>query len=450
LPDEIYKIDSNDKFILDKDNNKIPDEKPNTKNNFDRIISKRIKYNDILNSDDFIFNSDVSSLYPSSMKGTELIKVAFPEGVSRWSNTPELEFNNNKSGFYEVEITPKDNINYPVTSNRLKNGGLQWNLLQSTGVYTFPDIEDAISEGYQVKFLNKCLVNDNTRDDFFTGYIEMWYKIKSDEDLKPENERNEARRNIAKLFMNALYGKMLQRANFEKEIIVNNTKQLYDFLKDHELDDINIIDNNKLIIKGISKIENIDDQITKPPQLGAYILAYSRRLMLFYNKKLDQSLSSLNVTYTDTDSMHIFGKDYKRLKEQNLIRSGELGFLSNDIKKDGLIIFERNLGTKLYMYKYIDNKNEIKTTMKAKGLPKKYLKQKFFLEEQGEVTIKDSFKKVFTKQTNTDIKNDIGIFTIRKEDIKRKFNLNSWSGRILEDNIYYPIGYNGPKLTPCI
>ena len=34
------------------------------------------------------------------------------------------------------------------------------------------------------------------------------------------------------------------------------------------------------------------------------------------------------------------------------------------------------------MYKYVNNKNEIKTTMKAKGLPKKYLQQKIFIEKK--------------------------------------------------------------------
>ena len=52
----------------------------------------------------------------------------------------------------------------------------------------------------------------------------------------------------------------------------------------------------------------------------------------------------------------------------------ELGYLANDIKNgDGIIIQEINLGSKLYMYKYINNKNEIKTVTKSKGLPKKYL-----------------------------------------------------------------------------
>ena len=163
--------------------------------------------------------------------------------------------------------------------------------------------------------------------------------------------------------------------------------------------------------------------------------------MNVYNKMIDPELKTLTITYGDTDSMHMFGENHKKLNEMGLIKK-ELGYLANDIKNgDGLIIQEINLGSKLYMYKYINNKNEIKTTMKAKGLPKRYLQQKFFIERKGEVTIENSFKKVFTKINNNEKNNNIDMFTIRKENITRTFNKKEYSGRILINNIYYPIGY---------
>ena len=166
-----------------------------------------------------------------------------------------------------------------------------------------------------------------------------------------------------------------------------------------------------------------------------------------YNKMIDPELKGLTITYGDTDSMHRFGENHKKLNEMGLIKK-ELGYLANDIKNgDGLIIQEINLGSKLYMYKYINNKNEIKTTMKAKGLPKKYLQQKFFIERKGEVTIENSFKKVFTKINNNERNNNIDMFTIRKENITRTFNKNAYNGRELrEDGLYYPWGYIGEEV----
>ena len=74
-----------------------------------------------------------------------------------------------------------------------------------------------------------------------------------------------------------------------------------------------------------------NDVITKPTQYGSYVLGYSRRIMLFYNKIIDNYLSKFIVSYTGTDSLHIPAEVYLKLKYMNLIRNGELGYLSNDI-----------------------------------------------------------------------------------------------------------------------
>ena len=290
------------------------------------------------------------------------------------------------------------------------------------------------------------MIYDKTRNDIFSGYIHKWYGMKSEEDLKPENEINHARRNICKIMMNALYGKMLQRASFESEIICNSVDEIYKFLKNKKFIDLDILGNGKVMIKAETDEEYEDHDINKPSQLGSFILSYSRRIMLQYNKAIDPTLEGLtNVSYSDTDSLHVQGHIMKKLEKKNLIRSGELGYMTNDYKKGGLILMEKNLGSKMYMNKYIDKTGKITTVMKAKGLPKKSLTQKFFFQERGEVTIKNSFKKVFNKITTQEKEKDIGIFTIRKEDMTRAFNLNRWKGRVLgDDGIFYCIGYRMP------
>ena len=68
---------------------------------------------------------------------------------------------------------------------------------------------------------------------------------------------------------------------------------------------------------------------------------------------IDPTLQSMCFTYTDTDSLHISGKDYKKLLQADVIRrkdKAELGLLCSDIKKEGLIIKEINNGPKTYLY----------------------------------------------------------------------------------------------------
>ena len=403
-------------------------------------------YEELLKSGDYIFNADVNSLYPAAMVGNELMSVKYPVGPSRINDNGEEEFNNGKIGFYDISYIPPKNINYPILPRRLENGGISWDLLNGSGFYTSVDIEDAISVGYEIKFNGNCLVYDDSREDLFKDYINKWYNIKKCEDEKPEEERNNARRNLSKLMMNSLYGKMLQRANFENETIAYTLKDIYNFLREYELTDWTFLVGDKILLKGKIKDEKENKAITKPMQLGAFVLSYSRRLMLYYNKIIDPTLKELIATYSDTDSMHIKAKHYLKLVELGLINDGKMGFMSNDLKKDGLIIEEINLGSKIYMYKYINNENKLCTTMKSKGIPNKCLEENFYREEKGEIIIKNSFKKVFDKTTKEEKNKDIEYYTIRKIDIKRTFNLNSWAGRRLINNIYYAHGYEGNEL----
>ena len=398
-------------------------------------------YEELMESEDFIFNADVSSLYPTAMAGYEHLDVNYPVGVSRWSDKPELEFNNDKHGFYNVNYIPPKNINYPVLPCRLENGGIQWNLLPGSGIYTNVDIQDALTVGYEIKFIDRCLVYDQTIKNLFSNYILFWYNIKSIEDKKIESERNNSRRNIAKLIMNGLYGKMLQKAHFKQTLIANNMAEIFKFMDDYTLTDWTILTETKILLVGEAKEDKENEIITKPAQYGAFVLSYSRRVMLFYNKLLSPDLTEFNVSYTDTDSLHIHASDYYRLNELGFIRNGELGFLSNDIKKGGMIFYEKNLGAKNYLYKCIDNENNIKTVMKTKGIPKKQLNESFYKIESGEVEF-NTMKKIRFHVTSNEQKKGLEYLNIYHSKITRKFNKNQWTGRNLVDNIYYPIGYD--------
>ena len=84
--------------------------------------------------------------------------------------------------------------------------------------------------------------------------------------------------------MNGLYGKMLQRAHFKKSIIANKISEIFEFMDDYDLTGWEILTENKILLIGEINEDKENEVITKPAQYGSYVLGYSRRIMLFYNK----------------------------------------------------------------------------------------------------------------------------------------------------------------------
>ena len=414
---------------------------------YDEVINGEMTYKQLLKTNEYIFNADATSLYPASMHGTDFCDVQFPTGLSHWSDQPEKEFNDNKVGYYEINFDPPRDIRHPVLP-RKDEMSLEWSLIPGTGVYTNVDIENAIDSGYQIKFINKCLIWDTSSNEVFKSYIDRYFQMKCEAD----EEGNAVKRSIAKLMLNAMYGKTLQKAIFESTTIVNNHQQLCELFRENDIIDVNVLNKNdsRLLVTYGIKDEHKHKRITKPSQLGGFTLAYSRRIMLHFMKAIDPTLKSQSFTYTDTDSLHLYAKDAKRLKKLGLITSkddAKLGYLCNDIKKDGIIIKELNLAPKTYFYEYINNQNDIKdredTVMKCKGIPQKCLKPEMYenYEKEEQKCEFSGLKKINTKVSKKNEELGINHFSIINNTQIKIFMKTEWQGFDIQDNQYYPKGY---------
>jgi hypothetical protein len=407
------------------------------------VINKDMTYEELLKSGEYIFNADATSLYPASMSGFKLCPVEYPVGKSRWSEKPEEEFTNKRIGFYEIDFVAPKNITVPILPR--KNGlGLEWSLLDGSGVYTSVDIENAINTGYKITFKNRCLVWDEKSDLVFKKYIKRYYKLKSIAEL----EGNEVKRSIAKLMLNAMYGKTLQRAIYDTTTIINDYQELLDFWRNYDVTNVSILDDKRLLLSGTA-IEK-EERITKPSQLGGFVLAYSRRIMLTYFKAVDPTLTTNIFTYTDTDSMHIVGKHADKLREMGYIKSkknSKLGYLCSDIKNEGIIISEINIAPKCYYYEYVDNNDKLydkgNGQYKCKGIPKKALNYEMYDESKNvnRVVEFSGLKKKHKNLTRNDKEIGVNHFSIVNNHQSRTFNKSDWAGMKLVDNNFIPKGY---------
>ncbi len=429
---------------------------------FEQYINAfNITYNEIKQSNDYYFNADVTSLYPASMVGFLLCKVAYPLGLSDWSIEPEKEYNAGKIGFYEIEYEPPKNIRIPILPRKKYdkniNIGVLWSLENGVGIYTSVDIENAINAGYKVKFINKCLIwQEKTKDiyddkgefmynEMFGEYINKWFKVKNE----GKNENNKVKESIGKLMQNGLYGKTLQCAIFKKHKIVNTIDEFIKFKLEYDIDEYYILGDNTILLNGEIKNNLKSSCITKPSQLGAFVTAYSRKIMLTYMKAIDPTLQSMIFTYTDTDSIRIHANDHKKLVDLGYIKSkndSQLGFLCSDIDNEGLILYENNKAPKNYKYDYINNKNDIycgnNCTMKCKGAPRKELKNEYYNDNNSHDIYFDGLKKKNIKLSKNDADDGMNYFSILNIHNKRTFNKSDFKNMNKIDNQFYPFGYS--------
>jgi hypothetical protein len=401
---------------------------------YDEIIenkddTKKIKeiYDKI---DDYIFNGDITSLYPTAMKFNY-----YPVGESRWIEINKEYYDDLDIGIYDITFKVNKDLFEPILPKHSGNGGLHWDLIDGEGIYALPDIQNAVKHGYKI-FIKKGLVWDKS-EKIFEEYIERCYKIKE------ENDDNPILRSIGKLLLNGLYGKMLQGARFDNSELCNNYNQVLYFMEKNDYADHIFIDS-KIILFGKSKNYLHNSKITKPAHLGSFVLSYSRDKMIRTFECINPKLDDLIFTYTDTDSLHIHCKNIKKLEENDIMKVG-LGMVSNDCKNNGKIIYEKNLAPKLYMYYYINDKGEFKTVMKSKGIPNRLLHENLYLKDMvEELNIKNSFKKISMRKIDIKegdkiitTKNDVSYFDIAQVNSTRTFNKTSWTGMSLEDNIFY-------------
>ena len=440
--------------------------------NYSKVISGEISYEQLKESNDFIYNADATSLYPAGMKGVDLpifwkwdrinnkafvspnFDTYYPIGLSEWSEDGESEFKKGYLGCYYIEFEAPKNIRFPYLLRKNINRGVVHSLEDGEGVYTCADIEGALICGYTIKKWGRCLYwKEKACKGIFDEFVEKYFNLK----MIATKENNPVKRQIAKILLNSLFGKFLQQPVHDKTVICNNYKEVCLFMSDNNIKDFDVLEE-KLLLKGVSKEELKIPEITKPSQLGVFILSYSKRIMLTYLKEIDPTLEGDIFSYSDTDSLHISGEAYKKLLAKGLINEGEedkLGMLTNDIDDDSIIIREINISPKCYYYEYIDKYGRLHINddgeLKCKGIAKEYLNSELYENEvnetfgslfsEKEITF-TSIKKIGTTLTKKNKKDGLGYFNITEQTQTRTFSKTSWGGMILKGEMYYPFGYN--------
>jgi hypothetical protein len=276
-------------------------------------------------SDSGFAQLDVKSLYPYVMNnGNKFLN----------HNATPISTKTYKAGyigFYECEI----NQSKDATINILPRRGeekLDWKYKgKLCCTLTSVDIE-ACKLYYGVE--NVVVKNgyyfskEDETTDIFDKYISGFKHEKNRQDkLKTagSDTYNPGLRAMAKLFMNSLSGKLMQR-NFTEAsglFLSTSTKEIEKFIKTLEVFDLQVVGDNLIRIMGSLKIENIYKS-AKPAFNGCLIYSYARQHMnRVYSINPEANL------YTDTDSL-LIKAEYLHLYKDFI--GEEFGDLENELE----------------------------------------------------------------------------------------------------------------------
>jgi len=304
---------------------------------YDDIISGKITCFEIIK--DYIFDADVVSLYPAAMKLN-------PYPIGEEITTPF--YKDGKLGIYKIKYKAPKNLLTPILP-RKKDKSLIWDLEDGEGWYSSVDIEEAKKKGYKIEIIIGFYWEESGY--IFKDYMDEFFKMKA------EAKKGTPAYSLAKLYLNGLYGKMLQKPHHSKTEIAKTETEFWCIVNKGIIEKMDSIGNG-WIITYLPKQEAIEPSGgEKPTHLGVFILAYSRKIMNQYYDKCGNTVDALPYYY-DTDSINIHASHL-----DNIPINKALGGIDDDI--GGKIIKAFYIAPKMYAFQYIVNKEKIDILLKG-------------------------------------------------------------------------------------
>jgi hypothetical protein len=395
--------------------------------------------------DDYIIDADVVSLYPAAMAQNE-----YPVGDCLELGVEKHMMG--KMGIYKIKYITNKRLAHAILGRRnQKTGGLIWDLADGEGWYSSVEIEDALDNDYQIEILDGFYWLETAP--VFTDYIEDLFKTK--EELAKAGKKGSVAYTLSKLFMNGLYGKMIQRPIYEETKNISSVSDYWKFYAKFNVKGITKINNDLWEVTG-SNTEQLllEKRITKPTHYGVFILAYSRRIMLNYIKQANPYFDHENkyqkeqiendFHYTDTDSLQMKASCANRIAE---LGDKSLGMITDDLGDNCKIIKGLWISPKLYMLEYVkegDPPGKTHYHFRGKGLDKKKLTPEIYekmAEGKSVENVRDfQMKKIHVSRNSK--QQHIPMFSIlHQTDIKKMVNSNVWAGRDFTGNDSTPWGH---------
>ncbi|XP_072572595.1 uncharacterized protein [Paramormyrops kingsleyae] len=365
-----------------------------------RTSAIRLRYD--VTGEERVHYVDFTSLYPYT-----LAKCEFPVGH------PEIIHSNFKPlneyfGLIKATVNTPRELFFPVLPSRLPNGKLVFTLCRTcaidnrqegscghsdaeralTGVWVSAELNQALDRGYTVVKVHEVWHFPQTSGDLFREYIKTFLKVKQQASGYPDDATDDAgrrdyienyleregiqlepdkivsnggKRQVAKLLLNSLWGKLAQRNNMLQTCIVSDPGEFFNFLCSelYEISSFAFVNDEVALIRWRYR----SSYKVPPGKTNIFIACQTTawgRLTLY--KELEKL--GRRVLYHDTDSIVYIS----RPGEYEPALGNYLGELTSELAPDEYIASWGALGPKSYCYRL----NNGKTQLKCKGITLNY------------------------------------------------------------------------------
>jgi hypothetical protein len=408
-------------------------------------VNGRLDFDDIK---DYCIDADVVSLYPASMANNEYpigdekrLEAKYREQEFKAYESKEFEANTpGAMGIYKVSYVSNKKLAHSIAGTRLDTGSLEWNLKDGVGHFSSVAIVDMLRNGYDIKLLDGYYWEESAP--IFRDYIGGLFKKK--EELAADGKKGSVDYKLAKLLMNGLYGKCIQRPIHLKTASISTNAEFWAFWAVHIVESITQVGDCYHISGTPRDFLKKEESITKPSHLGVFILDYSRRIMVDYMKQanphFNREVSGGTVAeqtandfyYTDTDSIQMHVTNAERIPN---LGGSALGEIQDDLGKGCKIIRGLWIAPKLYMLEYIkqgDPRGKVRHHFRGKGLNLNQLSVEIFERLDDGYIIRNTrefqMKRIGAKRNSK--QKHLQQFSILHETHLTKFvNANKWKGR---------------------
>jgi hypothetical protein len=176
-------------------------------------------------------------------------------------NVPNLAY------IYRIEYITNKNLVDAILPRR-EAGRLKWDLKDSVGVYNSVDIDNALDLGYKIKIIEGYYWEET--EYVFDNYINFLYQFKKN------SKKGTAQYTLAKLMMNGLYGKTIQRPILDENVIIRLHEEFIIFHIKYGGVTMRSLSDGSFYLTYQNEYQ-LTHKITKPCYLGSFILVIVAR-----------------------------------------------------------------------------------------------------------------------------------------------------------------------------